>query len=673
MRFVHKSKKGFLSLLLVLALIISAVACAATFSAADVRQLGQTLAGNYYLWGLNTNDPDFGAMKAPTGSFSYDGVKGYYYYDLHGASGDYCFVISTVSNSGATAQRTPAVGGVAESGRYFLTQGNYHGYACLHLWNPAGEDVRIYFKSTSSGLYAVPLSSFDDDPTGQPTSPSSGPTAPTSAGGDMTLYCKNEAGWDAVYAYLWDANGHKNAEWPGVKMTPVKDDLWQYSCSAGYDKIIFNIGSSAVQTADLTVQGDGMMYNNATDAWSVYGDAPQPPTVPPTAASDPAVPTQATAEPTDASSPTAPAVPEGAKAVYLEDAAGWGSAYAYLWNGSGDDNNRKWPGEKMTKISGNIWRYVVPGDYKKIVFNIGSSATQTRDMAFPGYGYIYNNKTEKWSVYDTSPLQVESYATDLPSPQFVNTDVVLTASAQGEGDVLYQFSAAFESNAPVIIQSYDSNNRILWTPGHIGTYTLIYEFKDSAGNTNKRTVTFKTTEAVDIPYPYILQVRPYNGAKIQQGAKCHITALADGGNVNTKLLFYKYTVKDANGLIINVPYYTRSTSYSFFPSKLGQYSVTVSVQGSDNSTIERTYPYFSVSDTHTEPEATEPTAVFIGDADSDGKVTILDATRIQRYLAALVMEHQIHKGNADADRDGKVTILDATHIQRFLAGLVKVL
>lgn len=55
-----------------------------------------------------------------------------------------------------------------------------------------------------------------------------------------------------------------------------------------------------------------------------------------------------------------------------------------------------------------------------------------------------------------------------------------------------------------------------------------------------------------------------------------------------------------------------------------------------------------------------------GDADCDGKVTILDATCIQRRLAALYTA-KYNALSADADGDGSVNILDATRIQRFLA------
>ena len=56
----------------------------------------------------------------------------------------------------------------------------------------------------------------------------------------------------------------------------------------------------------------------------------------------------------------------------------------------------------------------------------------------------------------------------------------------------------------------------------------------------------------------------------------------------------------------------------------------------------------------------------LGDANSDGKVNILDATFIQRHLVGF--ENSINKDAADVDGDGEITVLDATTIQRFLAG-----
>ena len=72
----------------------------------------------------------------------------------------------------------------------------------------------------------------------------------------------------------------------------------------------------------------------------------------------------------------------------------------------------------------------------------------------------------------------------------------------------------------------------------------------------------------------------------------------------------------------------------------------------------------------------------IGDADIDGELTILDATRIQRFVAELddpeffmdiapndqLFGYRI-KNDVDYDRDGELTVMDATKIQRHIAEL----
>ncbi len=60
--------------------------------------------------------------------------------------------------------------------------------------------------------------------------------------------------------------------------------------------------------------------------------------------------------------------------------------------------------------------------------------------------------------------------------------------------------------------------------------------------------------------------------------------------------------------------------------------------------------------------------VILGDVDRDEKVTIIDATAIQRYLASIPTT-TYNEEAADVDGDDSVTILDATCIQRHLANL----
>lgn len=60
-----------------------------------------------------------------------------------------------------------------------------------------------------------------------------------------------------------------------------------------------------------------------------------------------------------------------------------------------------------------------------------------------------------------------------------------------------------------------------------------------------------------------------------------------------------------------------------------------------------------------------------GDVNLDGKVTIADATMLQKYLASIVMLNDLQKKAADSTSDGKISISDVTAIQKYIAGLIQ--
>ncbi len=516
--------------------------------------------------------------------------------------------------------------------------------------------------------------------------------ADTGAAGDY-VYCKNTAGWSTVTAYMWNSSSDTNSSWPGVAMTNMGNNIWRYQLPKAYSNIIFS-QSGQNQTKDLVYPGAGRIYDNTTGAWSVYET--QPTTVTPTSSGSTTAPTQAA---TSAS---------GAQYVYCENEAGWSTVTAYMWNSS-SDTNTSWPGATMTKKGGNIWRYQLPKSYANIIFS-QNGQSQTQDLTFPGAGYIYNNSTGKWDIYDTSPLQVSFFGTDLEAPQYEGVGITLSATAEGKGTVYYKFSVSSGSNNKVLAD-YSTKNYVQWIPNAAGTYTLTYEFKDAAGNTNKRTKSYSVESGLTSVSPYIKTVSP-SGGEIKRNTSVSLTTNAGGGLTGTNLLFYKYTVRNSSGDIVNVPYYTLNRSYSFTPTALGAYTVTVSVQGSDNTTVEREYNFTSVNTispseyattptetqaptqkptvkpTETQAPTTKPTQpatqkptvkpteqatqapeILRGDADEDGDVTVIDATVIQRYLLGAPMLTPFNEANADADDDGDITIVDSTVIQRYLLGL----
>lgn len=63
----------------------------------------------------------------------------------------------------------------------------------------------------------------------------------------------------------------------------------------------------------------------------------------------------------------------------------------------------------------------------------------------------------------------------------------------------------------------------------------------------------------------------------------------------------------------------------------------------------------------------EPAIGYVGDADNDYELTVMDATRIQRLTAG---DHLYYKTlSADSNSDGTVNLLDALNILRYHAGL----
>lgn len=404
-------------------------------------------------------------------------------------------------------------------------------------------------------------------------------TFSTSAASGDTVYCENAAGWSDVYCYMWSDGSGNNHEWPGVKMTKGDGNTWSYSVSGDWNMIIFNSGSDANKTGDLTYPGNGKCYNNSNGSWTDFsGPTPTTPNPGPT-------PTTPNPGPT----------PSGDNVVYLKDSAGWGNIHVYMWN-SDADKNAAWPGEKATDLGDGVWEYRYSKAYSKIIFNVGSDATQTDDLTFPGGGQIYDNSTGSWSLYDTSKLHIKSFTADVASPQYTGVKINLAAVAGGgEGDLSYQFSVG-----STVISEYSSTSSVSWTPAKAGSYTVKVEVKDTLGETVSKTMTYEIKDIATEVKPVIQNVKAtpsnFENTQLEKGKEATVDILAGGGNTGTKLLFYKVTITDPSGETVNVPYYSLKNAVKFTPKTEGKYSITASVEASDNSFTTRTVEYNCVKE-----------------------------------------------------------------------------
>ena len=247
---------------------------------------------------------------------------------------------------------------------------------------------------------------------------------------EQTVTFTNDAGWAAVFAYVWKDDEKFAGEWPGTQLTANGEGKFTFSVLAKPTNIIFNDGGTN-KTDDLEFKNGGK-YNSkgreielnhytatfTTDFDEVYayvwkGDVK--------ALGDwPGTPLTAT----DGIYNVAFDAEEAPDYIIFHNNAGiqtddlefvdgqayeykkqdftvtistdMGDVYAWAWNGSGSSAENlcgEWPGEKLTGTDG-VYTYTYNG-YKapeSILFH-NNAGTQTEDLAFEnGKAYTYNKQ-----------------------------------------------------------------------------------------------------------------------------------------------------------------------------------------------------------------------------------------------------------------------------------------
>ncbi len=123
------------------------------------------------------------------------------------------------------------------------------------------------FLSDFVDVTKFPTDGFDvPTPGPTPTTPNPGPDPDPSGN---YIYFRDAAGWGTAYCHYWSDNG--GSVWPGDQMEKVGDNLYRFAIpndptGAMYQNIVFNIGSNATQTGDLTAEL-GKAFNNQSNQW----------------------------------------------------------------------------------------------------------------------------------------------------------------------------------------------------------------------------------------------------------------------------------------------------------------------------------------------------------------------------------------------------------------------
>ena len=150
----------------------------------------------------------------------------------------------------------------------------------------------------------------------------------TLTGETVTIYYYNSDSWSSVYFYAWKDDYNHNAGWPGVAMNKVTghDGWYQAEMDTYYKYVIFS--GDGEQTSNIAIEDDKYYYR---EGWT--NDF-------------------ATANVWDGT------LTVNITYEYFGDA----EAYLYVWYTDGTDNT--WPGEKMTRVEGNVFTYQVDATKK---------------------------------------------------------------------------------------------------------------------------------------------------------------------------------------------------------------------------------------------------------------------------------------------------------------------
>ena len=288
------------------------------------------------------------------------------------------------------------------------------------------------------------------------------------------------------------------------------------------------------------------------------------------------------------------------------------------------------------------------------------------------------NKDDNNGKYYTAIKGVNFYRTERVGEKLTAT---LSCNFNGEIDVdracdyiakasggfapyLYQFTFTHLESGEQTVEAFDDQENQTYYFRKEGKYEVKLEIKDFSDAIATQTI---IVEVKDIPFSF---EKMYTERKsnlvgntvdiisITQNEKIRYT----GRPNNT----YTYVVTDENGNICaestvlpfkySLPERYTHSKFSFVPHKSGTYKATVS--STDNN---QEYAEYSVTFKVFDKK--------YGDSNSDGEISVMDATLIQRMLAGVVAKDDVNEELSDVDANSDIDVMDATLIQRYMAQL----
>ena len=288
--------------------------------------------------------------------------------------------------------------------------------------------------------------------------------------------------------------------------------------------------------------------------------------------------------------------------VYFRNTENWSTVNAYVWVKNTQNSVKSWPGEAMTLVEDNIYKYTVNGDYNMIIFNNGSAKTGDLDLGQDGYLYDYSKK--EWEKYaDPTPTQPteKPQPTDAPQPTdppaptqsqmvyFKNTpnwskvNAYMWNPSTGKnngwpgqpmteiGDNVWQFEVTADYTM-IIFDDGSNQTGDLKFPG--GGY--IFDYSTSKWEVYDTSPLVVKKAGTDLSSPQ------YKGTEITLSAE----AITTQGDV-----YYKFSVKNASGSTTVLQDFSSAKTVKWTPATAGTYTLIYDFKDNNSNVNQREVTY----------------------------------------------------------------------------------
>ncbi|WP_312470582.1 Ig-like domain-containing protein [Neobacillus sp.] len=209
------------------------------------------------------------------------------------------------------------------------------------------------------------------------------------------------------------------------------------------------------------------------------------------------------------------------------------------------------------------WTPSKSGIYKIIV--------HAKDKSKSGANYFYEARTEMiYEVYGDKVTSV-NVSTNVTTPQVIGTPITINASSKGSLDPEYRFYI-LENGTLTILQEYDNNDTITWTPTKSGTYKIIVHAKDKSKSGANYFYEARTEMNYEVYGDKVTSVNVSTDVITPQliGIPIKINA-SSKGSLNPEYRFYI----SENGILTTLQEYDRNDTITWTPTKSGSYKIIV--------------------------------------------------------------------------------------------------